>query len=225
MNVCKTVFCSLHGRPIGRGKLENLLTSLKKSADPPKDNRGKHKYRPHAISDETKNMIIDHITSLKGRESHYSLKHSRKIYLPEELNITKIFHLFKEQNPWIKDSLYETDRQIFNNNFNIGFGYPRTDTCSTCDEFKVQKKILEFELKSSLSDTEKRTIDTNLIGMESDKNIHLLRANRWYKLKRQAKFRKIIDNTKESIVYNYARNHQVPNITTNDVYYKKQLSV
>lgn len=82
-----------------------------------------------------------------------------------------------------------------------------------------------MELKSSLSDTEKRTIDINLKGMESDKNIHLMRANRWYKLKRQAKFRSRIDNTKESIVYDYARNHQVPNITTNDVYYKRQLSV
>lgn len=88
-NVCKTAFYSLRG--IGRGKLENLLTSLKKSADPPKDNRGKHKIRPNAISAETKNMIIDHITSLKGRESQYRLKDSRKIHLPEELNITKYF--------------------------------------------------------------------------------------------------------------------------------------
>lgn len=51
--------------------------------------------------------------------------------------------------------------------------------------------------------------------------------NRWYKLKRQAKFRSRIDNTKDSIVYDYPRNHQVPNITTNDVYYsyKRQMSV
>lgn len=54
--------------------------------------------------------------------------------------------MFKEQNPWVKDSLYETYRQIFKNNFNIGFGYLRTDTCSTCDEFTVQKKNLELEL-------------------------------------------------------------------------------
>lgn len=126
-NVCKTALYLLHG--IGRGKLENLLTSLKISADPPKDNRGKHKNRHHAISYETKNMNIDHITILKGGESHYRLKDSRKIYLPEELNITK------KQNPWVKDSLYETYRQIFDNNFNIEFGCPRTDTCSTCDEF------------------------------------------------------------------------------------------
>lgn len=101
-------------------------------------------------------MIIYHITSLKGRESHYSLKDSRKIYLTEELNKTKIFNMFKEQNPWVKNSLYET--YILQKNFNIGFGYSRTNTCSTCDEFKVQKKNLEFELNLPIPDAEKLKI-------------------------------------------------------------------
>lgn len=80
--------------------------------------------------------------------------------------------MFKEQNPWVKDSLYETYRQIFNKNFNIGFGYPRTDTCSTYDEFKVQIKNLEMELKLPIPDAEKLKIETNLKSMEADKNIH-----------------------------------------------------
>lgn len=223
INVCKQAFCSLHG--IGRGKLEHLLKALKNSAEPPKDNRGKHKNRPHAVSQETKNKIIEHIKSLKGRESHYSLKDSTKTYLPEELNITKIFRMFQEQNPWVKNALYETYRQIFNTNFNIGFGYPRSDTCSKCDEFKLQKKNLEIELQSTTTDGEKRQIQSKLKDIYSDKTIHLLRADKWYKLKRQAKFRSRTDNTKEAIVYDYAKNHHVPNITTGEVYYKRQLSV
>lgn len=101
-------------------------------------------------------MIIDHTTSLKGRESHYSLKDSGKISFPEELNTTKILNMFKEHNPWVKDSylVNETYWQIFNKNFNIEFGYPRTDTCSAYDEFKVQNKNLELELKLPIPDAE-----------------------------------------------------------------------
>lgn len=32
---------------------------------PPKDNTGKHKTRPHTVTHETKNKIIDHIRILK----------------------------------------------------------------------------------------------------------------------------------------------------------------
>ena len=38
---------------------------------------------------------------------------------------------------------YEYYRTIFINNFNIGFGYPRSDTCSKCDEYKSEMKIQE----------------------------------------------------------------------------------
>ena len=35
---------------------------------------------------------------------------------------------------------------IFNINFNISFGYPRTDTCSKCDEFKIKIEAIKIEL-------------------------------------------------------------------------------
>ena len=41
---------------------------------------------------------------------------------------------------------YEYYRAIFTDNFNIGFGYPRSDTCSTCDEDKSEIKIEEKKL-------------------------------------------------------------------------------
>lgn len=33
---------------------------------------------------------------------------------------------------------YESYRHIFNTQFNISFGYPRMDTCSTCDTYLVK---------------------------------------------------------------------------------------
>lgn len=49
-----------------------------------------------------------------------------------------------------KDQLsYETYSSIFVIHFNIGFGYPRSDTCSTCDEFLAKIKVLRVNLKSA----------------------------------------------------------------------------
>lgn len=70
----------------------------------------------------------DHI-SFNGRGAHYFTKDSSKKYLPEDLNVSKMHKLFKEKYPDVKVS-YESYRTVFNNHFNISFGYPRTDTCS-----------------------------------------------------------------------------------------------
>lgn len=223
LNVCKSAFTSLHG--IGRGKVDDIVKCLKNSGNPPKDGRGKHTNRPHSVPEEIKIRMRNHIASLKGRESHYSLKDSSKIYLPADLNITKIFHMFIEKNPDVTLKMYETYRNIFNAEFNISFGYPRTDTCSQCDALQANKKSLEAELLVAKTDNEKLEIEKKITGLESDKQIHLMKANKWYELKRRAKRLSKVDNKREAIVVDYAKNLQVPNVTTNDVYYKRQLSV
>ena len=38
------------------------------------------------------------------------------------------------QKPQVKEWLY---RKIFNEEFNYGFGYPRSDTCEQCDLLKI----------------------------------------------------------------------------------------
>ena len=38
------------------------------------------------------------------------------------------------EKPQVKEWLY---RKIFNEEFNLGFGYPRSDTCEKCDLLKV----------------------------------------------------------------------------------------
>lgn len=49
-----------------------------------------------------------------------------------------------------KDQLsYGTYSSIFVIHFDIGFGYPRSDTCSTCDEFLAKIKVLRVNLKSA----------------------------------------------------------------------------
>lgn len=67
-----------------------------------------YKNRPHKL----KEPIIkarEHISSSKGRSSHYSLIKISKIYLFDKLNTPK---------------MYDPYRQIFNETFYISFGYP-----------------------------------------------------------------------------------------------------
>lgn len=45
------------------------------------------------------------------------------------------------------------------------------------------------------------------------------------RFKKKAKKNCRKDKTKEAIVFDYSKNYHVPNITTNDVYYKRQLSI
>ncbi|GBP89085.1 hypothetical protein EVAR_64721_1 [Eumeta japonica] len=56
--------------------------------------------------------------------------------------------MFQELYPEDKVS-YESYRSIFNTHYNIAFGYPRCDTCSTCDEYNVNLRALTQSLESS----------------------------------------------------------------------------
>lgn len=111
--------------------MKDSLTSTRKA---PSDKRGTHKSRPHKTSEDTHNAMMNFFGSLKGRKAHYSLKDSNKVYLPEHLNVKKLLALFLQQ--YNTEISYDTFRQTFIQNFNVSFGYPRTDTCATFDEQK-----------------------------------------------------------------------------------------
>ena len=73
--------------------------------EPPVDRRGIHKHEhPKSLPEAKIQLVIDHIKSFNSRLSHYSLHSTHRIYLPEELNITKMYELFMEQNSEIKCS-------------------------------------------------------------------------------------------------------------------------
>ena len=46
----------------------------------------------------------------------------------------------EEYEPGVEKPLvsYDYYLQYFNQNFNISFGYPKTDTCSMCDQLQLQ---------------------------------------------------------------------------------------
>ena len=171
------------------------------------------------------NCVREHIRSFKGRKSHYGLKKTEKLYLPEDLNVKKMHNMYCQKFLDCKVS-YETYRKIFVNNFNISFGFPRSDTCSICDQHLAKTRSLKLELKNQLpgNETEMSNLEKQLTTLNTENKLHKLKADTFYKRKRAAKNKSMQSEEFEAITMDFAKNLPMPNITTNDVYYKRQLT-
>lgn len=144
-SVCLNAFMAFHG--IGK-------TRLKRVRHPetfiPMDMRGKHG-KQVAMDKEQKSQVLEHIRSFPKRVSHYSRSdNGQKRYLDERLNVRRMWLLYLEKYEPEQRLLYRTDKKamkpklkysyyltVFNNEFNLSFGQPRTDTCPICDKFDI----------------------------------------------------------------------------------------
>ncbi|XP_046665800.1 uncharacterized protein LOC124357790 [Homalodisca vitripennis] len=136
-----------------------------------------------------------------------------------------MFELFKIAYPGQKVS-YEKYRTVFNSEFNISFGYPRMDTCSSCDKLAAEILAIEHVVKSCPENTTARVkSEKKLKELTSEKKLHLLKANMFYIRKRASKQRSQQSKEVETIAMDFQKNLPVPHITTNDVYYKRQLTL
>lgn len=78
---------------------------------------------------------MDFIGELNCEEPHYCRGKSKRYYLPAELSINKLWRMYNNSQVddlKVKKSYFHN---IFNQNYNLGFGSPRTDVCLTCLHF------------------------------------------------------------------------------------------
>lgn len=166
------------------------------------DNRGKHSNRPHKLFDDTKTKVFDFIKSLKCRKSHYSPSDSEKLYLPEELNIKKLRAFYNDKHP---ENIvgYTTFHNIFKQKFNISFGYPRKDTCSVCDVYKAEVKLIENQIATCVDNDTKNSLNKALKKESIEHELHQRKGDKFYELKR--KYRRTAKKTPdlEAIVIDY----------------------
>lgn len=221
LQVCQSAFINLHG--ITNRRVITLKKYISIDGYSGHDQRGMHKNRPHKIKQETYERIKQHIQSFKGRKSHYSMNKSKKTYLPEDLNIRKMWQLYNTKNNDAKIS-YDTYRKVFVNDFNISFGYPRSDTCSFCDSQKVKSDYLQKQLAQPSLSANQQNLKKQLRDIETEVKVHKSKANCFYDRKRKAKKRARKEENFEAITMDYSKNLPTPNITTNDVYFKRQLT-
>lgn len=209
IEVCQKAFLSIFN--ITR---DRLTSKVQKPDQCVRDGRGKHDNHK-TISLETNEKVHNFIKNIPTVESHYcrsDAKHRK--YLSAELNMTKIHSDYLTQNPENPIS-YELFRKIFNEDFNISFGYPRKDICKLCTKFMIEIK-------------EEKNKDRVKV-LEDERNKHQDSANIFYE---KMKFFKKMDSAKDepfnekntlAICFDYQKNLPLPVTNIQDEYYKRQL--
>jgi len=220
VRVCKKAFCSLFG--VGKFVVERICYNLNNNIPSPTDGRGKHLSRPNRISDPILFQINTHIQSIPKYISHYSRhNNNEKRYLAADLNINKLYHMYLEKYEtelYIKLKNGEKIKPIvkypffakhFNENFNLSFGSPKSDTCQTCDK-----------LQNLISSEEDIEIKSTLV---SEKEAHLMKAELFYTDLRELSKNARKNTDIEVLSFDFQQNMPLPHIPCGDVFYKRQL--
>ena len=216
VRVCKKAFCEIHR--ISKRRVEIACKKLTSGVLFSGDERGKHKNRPHAINEELKAQVREHISSFPSQESHYSRHNNkRRKYLPANLSIARMHRLYLEQyepnldkgeKPLVKEWLY---RKIFNEEFNFGFGFPRSDTCEQCDSLKIS-------IDSAKTDEDREQLQTELAN-------HHNKASQGYQSLRTDTTNSKDDADSIVLTFDLQQTLPVPTLTHGAMFYLRQLWV
>ena len=120
-------------------KVVRVCMSKKEQKKPLDDQRGKCP-SGNKISDDDAKFITDHILSFPRVESHYCRSSTNKQYLSPELNIAKMYELYKQRckEECRKTFSHESYRKQFNS-LNLSFHQPKKDQCALCHSFKLKQ--------------------------------------------------------------------------------------
>lgn len=147
---------------VGRKRIRVIQEKLKKGEIAPMDTRGFHLNRPHAVDSEKRKLVKLHIESFPVMENHYSRNSSQKNVLSVDLSVKKMHRLFVEKYPESEVS-YSLYRKIFNREFKLRFGSPRSDTCKQCDKFYA-----ELILASNTGERKRLEIESTIHHIQAD---------------------------------------------------------
>lgn len=200
--VCAATFRSITG--IGPTRLRRIACHFNNTGTPPTEKRGGKRGSEKFV--ELQDSAVQFIKSFKVRESHYSRKkHTQcRQYLPSELSIASMYKMWvakltEKNHPVGSLSFF---KKVFYTRFNIGFGLPATDICSTC-------KLYEKNISN---------------GEEPEENklkllLHKKQGEKFHELMRESVQR----SDTLSIVFDIEQNLPLPKIGLGQEYYKRQL--
>ena len=190
-----------------------LLNQVLRKDLPIKDGRGKHGHH-RCTNAEVEEEVRKFLEELPKRQSHYSQRQNSNVsYLDSTWNCTRLYLEYKKQT---EDAgrrpvkLYKF-RHIFNYEFNLKFGYPRSDKCKTCEDFA----IAVIKEKS-----QRRPDDDKIRKLEEDIKSHHEAAEKFYESIRAS--RQTGDST-FVICMDYGSNLALPTTRVGEEFYKRQL--
>ncbi|XP_069355603.1 uncharacterized protein [Maniola hyperantus] len=200
--VCQKTF--MRALIIKKDRIQGVMKRfLNSGGEMPEEKRGgdrkREKYEAKRISVEW------FIESFQGQESHYCRSKSiNRIYLASGLSIRKMWRMYnaaRDEDLRVKQSFF---RHVFNTKYNIGFGNPRTDVCSTCIELLERIK------------TEKDASKKNVLMAE--KRIHRLKYKAFYAILQEEN--EII----QTITFDCQKNQAMPKVPDQSAYYSRQIN-
>lgn len=198
--VCKKAFLGILN--LKKGRVEGVLRRHFETGGMAVENRGGDKKSFDFRS--RREAIVTFIKTLQPLETHYAREKIRqRQYLHPELNIKKIWKMYMDQAVPGFGVSFSFFRNIFVTKFNIGFGSPRQDVCSTCLQLTERIKVANTA-------SEKVNLMTEL-------RIHKLRAKAFFKLLQKEEDDEIL------LSFDCQKNLPLPKIPDQSTYYSRQL--
>ena len=132
--VCKKFFRAT--LDIGEAYINHALKGKSEGHFQGLDNRGRHT-PANKIPEYKLQKVREHIESFPVVDAHYTRKDSNRRFLGHDLNITKMYELYKNERQEEGDeevtlSMY---RHIFNHEYNFSFHVPKKDQCNLCTKY------------------------------------------------------------------------------------------
>lgn len=192
---------------VSDGRISRLLKNKSSETTPPLDRRG-HSVPANKTPIDKINEIKSFINSIPSYESHYSLhKSMNRKFLAPDLNINILYGLYKAKicNPASKFIF----SKVFNEEFNLSFHAPITDSCKHCDSLDIKIKVCDN--------------NNDELKLKNEKKLHLLKASSAREgIKKDVEMYKN-DESVCIISFDLMKTLPTPVISTGICYYKRQL--
>ncbi|XP_047518797.1 uncharacterized protein LOC125058700 [Pieris napi] len=218
VQVCRTFFASTLC-------ISNQIihTALEKNnnSEGLQDLRGLHQNRPRKMRNDTEESIVDHTNLFPAVEAHYVRKETNKKYVSEQLNISKMYRLYKT---WFIQESFDfpmaTKRQyqtIFNTRFNYSFYKPKKDQCSKCALYRQADNATQETLQEKYDQHQRNKERVRQIKKEEKES-----CNRLQTTIAIFDLQKVLNKPQSAVgVFHYKRKYPIYNFTIFDATQRK----
>lgn len=204
-SVCKTYFLKTYQISSCR-----VNTTLKKSSSDAafKCQRGFKQGGVNKTKEDKINGVIEFIKRIPTYESHYCRTKTEAKFLPPEMTLAKLIDIYKEE---FKEAAVSAAvfKKIFYSKFNLRTAPLKKDTCNYCDSIKAK---IENERSESKKEELKKQHEDHLKLADEAQN----------QLKDDIKLAQECCDV-ECITFDMEKTLPLPRISTNVVFYKRQL--
>lgn len=203
--VCRAAF--LRTLQISESRVTTALEKQKK-CDTYSDGRGKTSGGHNALPPSKRREVIEHIDSFPRYISHYTRNQTDAKFLNSELNLSKMYELYKLKFDQPASKSYY--KKIFYNEFDLRFKVPKQDTCYKCDVYIIKMKTASGPELILLEKWHKEHLEqAESLRSQMNKDLKMAKSN----------------PTIETLTTDQQKTQNCPKVPTGIAYYKRSLNL